>query len=69
MVPFRLTALCLPCLLVPGVVQAEVTADQVWALMQEAVAESGARVSAGESRRGDRLVLTRLRRSTSAMAR
>lgn len=59
MVPFRLTALCLPCLLVPGVVQAEVTADQVWALMQEAVAESGARVSAGESRRGDRLVLTR----------
>ena len=38
---------------------AEVTADQLWSALRAAVNEGGARLTATESRRGDRLLLTR----------
>jgi hypothetical protein len=38
---------------------AEVTADQLWSALRAAVDDSGARLTATESRRGDRLLLTR----------
>jgi len=41
--------------------QAEVTADQVWVLMQDALTEPGFALTGTENRQGDRLVLSGLR--------
>lgn len=41
--------------------QADVTADQVWTLLQDALTEPGFALTGTDSRRGDRLVLTGLR--------